>query len=1539
MTPSSNTSAMPLREQRHERPGRCRSAKTLSTSCALLVVLVSVLATSAHATGSFCSRIDGGHSLCAPIESFSAAHWGLSGGASWDAYYVYKPGPWPDFPSAEALIQAFVAANPAANTCGTAPYVYRGFMYEPRLAGYYYNNYPATGAMAYADGISPDVDHDRQPEEGSVWYKWVVPGNTGGGPCIYTQTIDIIPFQRRIGVCPAGFKFAAPLASVGSEFLHDPEACATGLTVDAKNLGACTGPNQIAGNPVSIASGNKFQQEVDIASAPHGTLGFQRYYNSVQIGSYELGLQWRHTYDRTATPAAVATAGAIATVSRPDGKRFIFERLGATWTPDHDVADQLLPVVDGNNNLIGWRYVTTTDETEIYDATGKLQSITARNGITQTLVYSDSTMPGVPKAGLLIQVTDSLGRSLGFVYDAQARIIKVTDQAGQPYLYGYDQAGNLVTVTYPDLLQRQYVYNESAHVQNANAPWLLTGIIDENGDRFATFSYDATGRAIATEHAGGVDRYQFSYVGRWPAVTTVVTDPLGTQRTYDYSYLNSHYSNTALSQPCVACGGNSGHSVAYDANGNAMAITDFNNVRTTFAYDLTRNLQTSRTEAAGTPQQRTITTQWHATYRLPTQITEPAPGGTKTTTFTYDSSGNMLTKSIVAPRNDGSGLTATRSWRWTYGSFGRTLTATDPNSKVTIFTYNSDSDPNLGKRGNLASITNPVGHVTLITSYDASGRPITTSDANGLTTTLSYDKRGRITARQVGIETTHYEYDGVGQLSKVILPDASYLQYIYDDAHRLLEVDDELGDSIVYTLDAVGNRTQEQVFDPSDNLIRLRSHTFDSLNRLASDLGAQAQRTSYTYDNNNNLATTTDPLGHSNGNIYDALNRLTTVLGPDLGTVRYAYDAASNLSQVTDQRELVTAYTYDGLNNLIKIVSPDTGATVNTYDPAGNVLTKLDARGATATYTYDNVNRATQIVFHQGSTNETQQFQYDTGTNGRGRLAQITDPAAVTTWTYNAQGRPATKSQLVDAFTKTVAYGYNNAGQLLTMTTPSGQQIGYSYINNRVSAITVNGQTLLHGAVTMPFGPMSSWLWGNGLFTFRNYDRDGRVSSWEFRNGVSILRKEQTFDAASRITSVNDPNQTAANQTYQYDLLDRITVAQTGAPPTRTQQFAYDSVGNRLNITIDSAVTNSAYGTSTNQLQILSGSLPTGYVLGSGTWTFAYNNASRLATVLSGTTTIATYRVNAQGQRISKNVGGAVTYFVYDEQGRVLGEYDGVGKLIEETIWFEDLPVATLRPTGAGGTPTPINIYYVHADHLGSGRAVTRPSDNKLMWLWDNLDPFGVNAPNENPAGQGIFKYNLRFPGQYYDAETGMHYNVTREYDPSGGRYQQSDSIGLRGGMNTYSYADQDPLIKADPSGLDVTIWVPGPGRGIGDGPRNGNWCGGNWSGGQVPKVNGGRDGTKGPMDSLDRCCMVHDQCYNKCDKSPERNLQTACVNNCDKDFIGCMNRLDDDCSNWPEPPRLGTESDSQYFRDDATRYFNDVVRRREGNNAHRNYH
>jgi RHS repeat-associated protein len=126
----------------------------------------------------------------------------------------------------------------------------------------------------------------------------------------------------------------------------------------------------------------------------------------------------------------------------------------------------------------------------------------------------------------------------------------------------------------------------------------------------------------------------------------------------------------------------------------------------------------------------------------------------------------------------------------------------------------------------------------------------------------------------------------------------------------------------------------------------------------------------------------------------------------------------------------------------------------------------------------------------------------------------------------------------------------------------------------------------------------------------------------------------------------------------------------------------------------------------------------------------------------------------------------------------------------QETVWFNGQPVATVR---AG------ILYYINADHLSTPRSIVRASDNLEVWRWDS-DPFGTNNPVLSTVV--YFPYNLRFPGQYKDTETGLHYNGMRDYDPRTGRYLQADPIGLAGGKNRYGYVKADPLKKIDPLGL-----------------------------------------------------------------------------------------------------------------------------------------
>jgi RHS repeat-associated protein len=199
-----------------------------------------------------------------------------------------------------------------------------------------------------------------------------------------------------------------------------------------------------------------------------------------------------------------------------------------------------------------------------------------------------------------------------------------------------------------------------------------------------------------------------------------------------------------------------------------------------------------------------------------------------------------------------------------------------------------------------------------------------------------------------------------------------------------------------------------------------------------------------------------------------------------------------------------------------------------------------------------------------------------------------------------------------------------------------------------------------------------------------------------------------------------------------------------------------------------------------------------GNITANGTLTFTYDTWGRLATVKQGASTKATYRYNAFGQRVSKVAGSVTTYYVYDDTGLLLGEYNSSGTAIQEFVWLDGLPAMILTPSAN---------YYVHPDHLGTPRLVYNAA-GKIIWRW-NSDPFGATAANEDPDGDKVkFTFNLRFPGQVFDKESGLHYNYFRDYDPSIGRYVQADPIGLKGGWNVYGYVGGNPLSKIDLFGL-----------------------------------------------------------------------------------------------------------------------------------------
>jgi RHS repeat-associated protein len=1215
-------------------------------------------------------------------------------------------------------------------------------------------------------------------------------GNTYGCDLAYGPNVPVGPYAYGYGnttMCGSNLVCKSPRTEDG----YIGQCAITGVFNNPaadKNPLLCSASGTSPGtpHPIKYATGNKFLVEQDYVSNFSNGLNFVRYYNSRLNGGVRSGVDWfSDIFSQVVAPGTVSTTSMQLVVVRDGGIKLPFTYNGSVWLSDADITDKLVELKDSGGLRSGWTYYRQADNSlETYDIFGSLISITDKSGLKRSITYQN-----VPRSGSLTAVTDSFGRILSFTYNGLGRIATMTNPAGQVYQYAYssDNNNNLVSVTYPDGAVKTYQYENTAY------PNALTGITDENGSRYMTYTYDTNGMAvneISPTFGTNVNHYALSYN---PGVSTTVTDPLGSIRTYNFTTVLGVVKSTGQSQPGGSGCGAAASALTYDTNGNIASRTDFNGVVTKYTYDSTRNLETSRTEAYGTAQARTITTIWDTNFNLPDSITEPG----KVTRYTYDSHGNVTQYSIQDTASGGT----TRSWTtsYTYAStvpgavFSKVVDG--PRTDVTDLTTTNYYDPAatcsgtapLGCRGQISSVTNALNQTTSITQYDANSQPLSLTDPNSLTTSLAYDQRQRLTSLTQGNLTTQYSYDPAGNLIQVSQPNGQSISYTYDAAHRLTDIQDGQGNRIHYTLDTMGNRTREDVYDPNGINVATHSRSFDALNRLYQDIGAVNQTTTYQYDANGNLTNTTDALNHSTSYQYDALNRLIQATDPNLGKTALTYNPLDQLTQVVDPRTLKTTYSKNAFGDTTSLTSPDTGTTSYTYDTAGNLSTKVDAKAQTTRYSYDILNRLTTITYQDSSTAK---YTYDQGTNGIGRLTQMVDSSGTTTYQYDQYGHLTSKTQGVD----TLQYAYDaSTGHLTQLTYPNGQTVSYNYTQGRISSINVNTTPLLTNIQYQPFGTAKSWTWGNGKTYSRSFNTDGLLSSYPLYTTVKTL----SYDTAGRITGISDP---ANPQTLAYDPLNRLT---SYATPSANQTYQYDANGNRTQLMVGTTSYPYSISSTSNRLTSTAGPTAqtdsydaTGNITSDGTRTYTYDARGRMSKVSvpvnKRTANVTSYSLNGQGQRTAKTSGSSTTRYVYDTAGHLV--YETTGSSSTAYVYLDDTPVAVL--------PSTTQIDYIYTDQLNTPRLITNAA-NTIVWRNDQTDPFSAGSANSNPSGQGTFTFNPRFPGQYYDTETGLHYNLNRDYDPSTGRYVQSDPIGLAGGgASTYSYVEGNPIAYSDPTGL-----------------------------------------------------------------------------------------------------------------------------------------
>ena len=1062
---------------------------------------------------------------------------------------------------------------------------------------------------------------------------------------------------------------------------QDQTSFAVQIVGSSKNIGdpcdipGCDG----VGDPINTSSGDVFEAVTDYQTAGQNKLSYIRYYSSLTVAytfASELGTNWRSNYDRYLQ----LNSSSQVIAERPDGQEIGFTNTGGSWAADSDVDYTL------NESGTTWTLADHDDTTEVYTAINGseavLQSITRRNGYAQDLTYNSN--------GQLATVTDSYGRQLVFTYSNGA-VSTVTTPDGLVLTYGYNSINNtddqLASVSYSTspATSQQYMY------QNSNLPYALTSIVDENGATYASWTYDDSGRGLTSQLGGLANLTTVTYDDTHN--TRTVTNALGVTDTYSVAFMQNDWKTTNISRAATSTTAAATETFAYDSNGYLNSKTDWNGNQTTYVND-NHGDPTTINEAVGSSVARTTTIAYDSTWvHLPDTITTPG----LTTTFTYDGSGNVLTKTLTDTTTQSTPYStsgSTRVWQYTWQN-SLLASVQSPRTDVaekTAYAYDSS--------GALTGITNPLNQQTTITSHTGGGLPQTIVDPNGVTTNLTYDPRQHLLTSTVvtsaGQRTTTYGYDAAENLTSVTLPDGSGLTYAYDAAHRLTGITDLLGNKVSYTLDALGDHTATSVLNPSGSVTRQHSNTFDALGRMLQDIGASNQTASFTWDAMGNMVTSTDQASHTTHQAFDALNHLYQVTDPASGVTTTSYDAHDRPVEVTSPTGVTTAYVYDGFGDVIQESSPNTGTTVYNYDSTGNRTRRVAATGAITQYSYDALDRVVTRTFPSDSA-ENVTYTYDQNGHGAGigRLTSVSDAAGTLSRNYDQLGNLLSDARTTSAASLTTAYTYDTANRIASIVYPSGATVSYARDTmGRITTVAVqpNGGTsepVVSNVTYEPFGPYNGLTNGNGVAEARGFDQD------------------------YRLTGITDIGSSSTLQSLTY-----------GYYPTNNVQTITNAVASSQNI--ESATMSYGYGTGSDQLTTLSvggtvmqtigytadgriASLNPGIQAPAGQYitSLSYNQDGRLAAVNAGGSALASYTYDGFGQRLIKTVSASYgEIYQYGQDGALLEETNASGVAQADYIYLNGRPVAVLN----GST-----LHYLHDDMLGTPQLAT-DSNQAVQW-------------------------------------------------------------------------------------------------------------------------------------------------------------------------------------------------------------------------------
>lgn len=1002
-------------------------------------------------------------------------------------------------------------------------------------------------------------------------------------------------------------------------------------------------------------------------------------------------------------------------VQMPDRNMEFTRQPDASFTPPPGITVALAKNTGNNTYAVTPRHGGVTTFEAIPSSTGNYRIKQSTDLWNRTTAY---TYDGTSKR--LTRITDPFGRYINLAY-TNNRVSTVTDSTGRSLSYTYDTGGNLTRYTDPEGKWDDYVYDTQHRITETK---------DHSGRTVVKNFYDSRHRVVSQQNQGLVDRvYEYRYA---PGITRE-TDPAGgvMQHLFDDRSRSIGKINP-LGQR---------HVIGYDGRDHEVLKVTALGRTSTAVYDAYDNL-VSTTDPTGA-----ITTYGYDPQHRLTSHTDPL---NRVTTFTYNATHQVTT-------------------------------ATNAVLETTTNAYNATT-------GFLTTVTNHVGHVT------------------------------------------SFEYDAYGQLKKTTLPDTTVLNQSVTVRGDLEWTDDARGIRTTFTYNnrrepltsTTGGR--QETTEYNDNRMAWRvtnargfavSQTFSPTGKLLTSRGPDGATESNGYDVRDNPASTSGPMGETIQMTYDLANRPETVTDPLNRVLTTVYDGDGMVGATLAPLGRNRSTTYQiapGLPRLVTQTDPLNHSITTEHDAAGQKRFITNRNNQIFEIGYDNLGRVTQTVQPGGRTttvthslNVTGGQKTHTEPSGqsttaqfdkRGRLVSRTGTDFATTFSYDASGNLLTTQEgattltrtyeptrdLVKTYTnaegETLAYTYDNNGNLATLRYPDGKTVTYAYdSNDRMIAVT-------------------DW---SGRITSLEYDLSGRLLGIRRPNGTA---RRTAYDATGQLLSLAEVHQngsTIAYQGWKYDAagrpLQRMKVPGTAAFTTPGYVATYRADNRMETLTPDGGAVANVSDDLDGNLLLVPLWEP------QRTWnptTFNWDARNRLMSTNTSAGIAVSYRYDAEGYLVRRTTNGESTRYTVNPNAalsQVLVAHHSSGS---KTYYVYGPGLLYEENFSASGASEGARSY--HYDQVGSTIALT--DDTGAVTGRADYTAYGVTASLTGNVDTP-FRYNGQF-GVMTDVGTGLLHMRARWYSPSLGRFLNEDPIGFEGGMNWYAYCEGDPIVHFDASGTSM---------------------------------------------------------------------------------------------------------------------------------------